>query len=72
MGHWAIWPTASFAARVSCAAGSSTGSACSVPTGQHWPIFNLADSAIVCGAVLAALLALFGIEIDGRNARAGR
>jgi signal peptidase II len=42
------------------------------PDGAHWPIFNLADSAIVCGAVLAALLTLFGIEIDGRNARAGR
>ena len=24
------------------------------PDGVHWPIFNLADSAIVCGAVLAA------------------
>ena len=26
------------------------------PDGEHWPIFNLADSAIVCGAVLAAVL----------------
>jgi signal peptidase II len=42
------------------------------PDGAHWPIFNLADSAIVCGAVLAALLTLFGIEIDARNARGGR
>ena len=35
------------------------------PDGAHWPIFNLADSAIVCGAVLAALLALLGIDING-------
>jgi signal peptidase II len=35
------------------------------PDGQHWPIFNLADSAIVCGAILAAILALIGIDIDG-------
>jgi signal peptidase II len=40
--------------------------------GEHWPIFNLADSAIVCGAVLAALLTLLGVEIDRRTARAGR
>jgi signal peptidase II len=40
------------------------------PDGQHWPIFNLADSAIVCGAILAAILALLGIDLDGsRNAR---
>jgi signal peptidase II len=39
------------------------------PLGEHWPIFNVADSAIVCGAVLAALLALLGIDIDGRSTR---
>lgn len=39
------------------------------PDGQHWPIFNLADSAIVCGAILAGLLAVFGIDLDGRPAR---
>jgi signal peptidase II len=39
------------------------------PYGNHWPIFNLADSAIVCGAILAAILALVGIDIDGRAAR---
>ena len=33
---------------------SSTGSASSADDGHVWPIFNLADSAIVCGAVLAA------------------
>jgi signal peptidase II len=39
------------------------------PYGEHWPIFNLADSAIVCGAILAAGLAAFGIDIDGRAGR---
>ena len=38
------------------------------PYGQRWPIFNLADSAITCGAVLAAVLALLGIDFDGRRA----
>jgi signal peptidase II len=37
------------------------------PDAKYWPIFNLADSAIVCGAILAALLALLGIDIDGRR-----
>lgn len=31
----------------------------------HWPVFNVADSAIVLGGVLAVLLALRGIELDG-------
>jgi signal peptidase II len=31
----------------------------------HWPVFNLADSAIVCGGVLAVLLVTRGIELDG-------
>jgi signal peptidase II len=40
------------------------------PDGRHWPIFNVADSAIVCGAILAAVLALLGIDLDGsRHAR---
>jgi signal peptidase II len=34
-----------------------------------WPIFNLADSAIVCGGVLGALLAFRGIEFDGGRGR---
>jgi signal peptidase II len=37
--------------------------------GQHWPIFNLADSGIVCGGALAVLLALLGYEVDGRRHR---
>jgi signal peptidase II len=39
------------------------------PFGRVWPIFNVADSAIVCGGVLGALLALRGIEFDGRRSR---
>jgi lipoprotein signal peptidase len=31
----------------------------------HWPVFNLADSSIVCGSVLAVLLAALGLRIDG-------
>jgi len=31
----------------------------------HWPVFNLADSAIVCGGVVAVLLAARGIRLDG-------
>jgi signal peptidase II len=31
----------------------------------HWPVFNLADSAIVCGGVLAVLLAVLGLRLDG-------
>jgi signal peptidase II len=42
------------------------------PYGRYWPIFNLADSAIVCGAVLAAVLALVGVDFDGRRERRGR
>ncbi|MCZ2812941.1 MULTISPECIES: signal peptidase II [unclassified Modestobacter] len=35
------------------------------PYGQVFPIFNIADSAIVCGGVLGVLLAFRGIEFDG-------
>lgn len=35
------------------------------PAGQVWPIFNVADSAIVCGGLLGVLLALRGREFDG-------
>jgi signal peptidase II len=31
----------------------------------HWPVFNLADSAIVCGGALAVLLAIRGLRLDG-------
>lgn len=31
----------------------------------HWPVFNLADSAIVCGGAIAVLLAARGLQLDG-------
>lgn len=31
----------------------------------HWPVFNLADASIVCGGVLAVLLASRGLQVDG-------
>jgi signal peptidase II len=33
----------------------------------HWPVFNLADSAIVCGGILAVLLSARGMHLDGRR-----
>jgi signal peptidase II len=39
------------------------------PDGRVWPVFNIADSAIVCGGILGALLALRGIEFDGSRAK---
>ncbi|MEP7024228.1 MAG: signal peptidase II [Actinomycetota bacterium] len=36
----------------------------------HWPVFNISDSSIVCGGILAVLLAGIGCRIDGT--RAGR
>ncbi|MEP6599729.1 MAG: signal peptidase II [Actinomycetota bacterium] len=38
--------------------------------GHIWPTFNIADSSIVCGAVLAGILALRGVDLDG--SRSGR
>ncbi|MGQ0718848.1 MAG: signal peptidase II [Pseudonocardiales bacterium] len=35
------------------------------PDGSVWPVFNLADSAIVCGGVVLVLLAATGREFDG-------
>lgn len=34
----------------------------------HWPVFNVADSAITCGGVLCVLLVMRGIAIDGTRA----
>jgi signal peptidase II len=31
----------------------------------HWPVFNVADSCIVCGGFLAVVLAARGIRLDG-------
>lgn len=35
------------------------------PDGRAFPVFNLADSSIVCGGALLVLLALLGRELDG-------
>jgi signal peptidase II len=35
------------------------------PDGSVWPVFNLADSAIVCGGAVLVLLAATGRELDG-------
>ncbi|WP_442943282.1 signal peptidase II [Nocardia sp. NBC_00565] len=35
-----------------------------------WPVFNVADSSIVCGAILLVVLTVFGFEPDGT--RTGR
>ncbi|MCA1824656.1 MAG: signal peptidase II [Frankia sp.] len=36
-----------------------------------WPVFNLADSALTIGALLAFVLTLRGIELDGSRSRGG-
>ena len=36
----------------------------------HWPVFNVADSCIVCGGILAVFLAVRGVRIDGTLATA--
>jgi signal peptidase II len=40
------------------------------PDGSVWPVFNVADSAIVCGALFGVLLGLRRVELDG--SRGGR
>ena len=35
------------------------------PDGSVWPVFNVADSAIVCGGALVVLLTLLGRDYDG-------
>jgi signal peptidase II len=42
------------------------------PGGRVWPVFNLADSAIVVGGVLAVLLAFAGFELTGTRNRRSR
>ncbi|TNY34738.1 signal peptidase II [Thermomonospora catenispora] len=37
----------------------------------YWPVFNLADSAIVCGGVLAVLLTARGLQLDGTRVGGG-
>jgi len=38
----------------------------------HWPVFNVADSCIVCGGILAVFLAVRGVRIDGTVASVAR
>jgi signal peptidase II len=38
----------------------------------HWPVFNLADSAICCGGVLMVLLTILGLHPDGQVERGRR
>jgi signal peptidase II len=38
-------------------------------SGQVWPVFNLADSALCVGVVLAVLLELTGRRRDGSRTR---
>jgi signal peptidase II len=35
----------------------------------HWPVFNLADSAIVIGGCVAVLLSTRGVSLDGQPER---
>ena len=39
------------------------------PDGSVWPVFNAADSGIVCGGILLVLVTLRGVEIDGSRTR---
>lgn len=39
------------------------------PAGQVWPVFNVADSAIVCGGILLVVLAATGRDYQGGQAR---
>ncbi|HEX3812545.1 MAG TPA: signal peptidase II [Mycobacteriales bacterium] len=39
------------------------------PEGRIWPVFNLADSAIVCGGVCAVILMLLGRDLTMRSRR---
>ncbi|MBA2415472.1 MAG: signal peptidase II [Geodermatophilaceae bacterium] len=41
------------------------------PYGRVWPIFNLADSAVVCGGALAVVMAVRGVDLDGTRSERG-
>ncbi|WP_333473482.1 signal peptidase II [Lolliginicoccus lacisalsi] len=42
------------------------------PDGSVWPVFNVADPAIVGGAILLVLLTVFGVEPDGTRYRSAK
>ena len=42
------------------------------PGGHVWPVFNVADSSIVCGAALVVLMSLLGRDYDGTVHRSRR
>jgi signal peptidase II len=37
---------------------------------HHWPVFNVADSGVVVGGLLAVLLSMRGIRLDGTRVQA--
>jgi signal peptidase II len=39
---------------------------------HHWPVFNIADSGVVVGGVLAVLLSMRGIHLDGTRTVPGK
>ncbi|MPY97289.1 MAG: signal peptidase II [Actinophytocola sp.] len=39
------------------------------PNGEVWPVFNVADSVIVCGGILIVVLTFLGKEFDGTVSR---
>lgn len=57
--------TGNLADRIFRAPGPGRGAVVDFIDFRVWPVFNLADSAIVCGGLLAVLLSLRGIELDG-------
>ncbi len=43
------------------------------PDGSVWPVFNVADSSIVCGGILVVLMSVLGRDYDGTiHRKAGR
>jgi len=59
------WATGNLLDRIFRAPGAFQGHVVDWIQLPDWPVFNLADSAIVCAGVLVVLLALLGIRMDG-------